>query len=66
MSAWAGLVAWLDPDWCGVSVPNEAVEPTWEPEDDSGAICDEDCDRNGGSARCKCYGTVEETTEGGW
>lgn len=58
MSAWAPLVAWLgqlDPGWCD-----------WEPEDGAESVCDEDCDRNGGQHPCKCYGTVTETTEGGW
>lgn len=29
-------------------------------------VCSEDCVRMGGVEPCRCYGTDEETTKGGW
>lgn len=44
-----------------------AVDSPLDPDDPRDEnICSEDCDRHGGSERCRCYGTDVETTEGGW
>jgi hypothetical protein len=47
----------------GRRVPS--VHDEEDPVDES--MCDEgNCDRFGGTEPCRCYGTTEETTEGGW
>lgn len=52
-------------DWCiPPQIDPDELEPV--PDDSETMVCDESCDRFGGVEPCRCYGTHEETTEGGW